>query len=44
MAADDALRVVPIGHVESPLTQLGDAPRQPDEGAPPATIVLVPAV
>ncbi|PXX61073.1 tRNA-Thr(GGU) m(6)t(6)A37 methyltransferase TsaA [Nocardia tenerifensis] len=30
----------PIGHVESELTELGDAPRQPDEGAPQAWLVL----
>jgi tRNA-Thr(GGU) m(6)t(6)A37 methyltransferase TsaA len=30
--------------VVSPLTDTGDAPRQPDEGAPAATIVLDPAV
>jgi tRNA-Thr(GGU) m(6)t(6)A37 methyltransferase TsaA len=29
-----------IGHVESGLTDLSDAPRQPDEGAPDAWIVL----
>jgi len=29
-----------IGRVESPLTELDDAPRQPDEGAPEAWIVL----
>jgi tRNA-Thr(GGU) m(6)t(6)A37 methyltransferase TsaA len=30
----------PIGHVESALTDLDQAPRQPDEGAPEAWIVL----
>ncbi|WP_040841620.1 tRNA (N6-threonylcarbamoyladenosine(37)-N6)-methyltransferase TrmO [Nocardia brevicatena] len=30
----------PIGHVESELTDLGTAPRQPDEGAPEAWLVL----
>ncbi|MFF0452765.1 tRNA (N6-threonylcarbamoyladenosine(37)-N6)-methyltransferase TrmO [Nocardia africana] len=30
----------PIGTVESELTDLATAPRQPDEGAPPAWIVL----
>ncbi|WP_405135798.1 tRNA (N6-threonylcarbamoyladenosine(37)-N6)-methyltransferase TrmO [Nocardia sp. NBC_01388] len=30
----------PIGHVESELTELGNTPRQPDEGAPPAWVVL----
>ena len=30
----------PIGHVESPLTDLESAPRQPDEGTPEATLVF----
>jgi tRNA-Thr(GGU) m(6)t(6)A37 methyltransferase TsaA len=30
----------PIGHVESTLTDLGAAPRQPDEGAPDAWLVF----
>jgi len=30
----------PIGHVESPLTSTADAPRQGDEGAPPAYLIL----
>lgn len=34
------IRLAPIGHVASGLTTLGDAPRQPDEGAPPARIVV----
>jgi tRNA-Thr(GGU) m(6)t(6)A37 methyltransferase TsaA len=29
-----------IGRVESPLTDTANAPRQPDEGAPPATLVF----
>jgi tRNA-Thr(GGU) m(6)t(6)A37 methyltransferase TsaA len=29
-----------IGYVESPLTMLDRAPRQPDEGAPPAQLVF----
>jgi len=29
-----------IGHVESSLTDLADAPRQPDEGAPEATLIF----
>ena len=33
-----------IGYVESPLTDLADAPRQPDEGAPEATLVFDAAV
>ncbi len=36
--------VVPIGWVESPLTDRAQAPRQGDEGAPPAWIVFEPAV
>ena len=31
---------VPIGHVESPLTDLGVAPRQGGEGAPDAWLVI----
>jgi len=30
----------PIGHVRSPLVELADAPRQGDEGAPDADIVM----
>ncbi|MEJ2869140.1 tRNA (N6-threonylcarbamoyladenosine(37)-N6)-methyltransferase TrmO [Actinomycetospora sp. OC33-EN08] len=33
-----------IGHVESTLTDLADAPKQADEGAPDAWIVLDPSV
>jgi tRNA-Thr(GGU) m(6)t(6)A37 methyltransferase TsaA len=33
-----------IGHVESPLTDPAQAPRQPDEGAPAATLVFEPFV
>ena len=32
--------VTPIGHVRSPLADPAAAPRQPDEGAPPATLVI----
>jgi tRNA-Thr(GGU) m(6)t(6)A37 methyltransferase TsaA len=32
--------VLPIGRVESTLTDRKDAPRQPDEGAPEATLVF----
>jgi tRNA-Thr(GGU) m(6)t(6)A37 methyltransferase TsaA len=32
--------VVPIGRVESPLREREDAPRQGDEGAPPAWLVF----
>jgi tRNA-Thr(GGU) m(6)t(6)A37 methyltransferase TsaA len=36
--------VRPIGRVESPLTDLEAAPRQPDEGAPEASLVFEPDV
>jgi tRNA-Thr(GGU) m(6)t(6)A37 methyltransferase TsaA len=36
--------IVPIGWVESPLTDRAQAPRQGDEGAPLAWIVFEPAV
>jgi tRNA-Thr(GGU) m(6)t(6)A37 methyltransferase TsaA len=36
--------VVPIGWVESPLVHRADAPRQGDEGAPPAWLVFEPHV
>ena len=36
--------VVPIGWVESPLTDRAQAPRQGDEGAPPAWLVFEPEV
>ena len=32
------LRLRPVGHVHSPLTDAATAPRQGDEGAPPASI------
>jgi tRNA-Thr(GGU) m(6)t(6)A37 methyltransferase TsaA len=32
--------VSPVGHVHSDLRDLADAPRQGDEGAPPATIIF----
>lgn len=35
--------VRPIGRVESILTDTSGAPKQPDEGAPPATLRLEPA-
>jgi tRNA-Thr(GGU) m(6)t(6)A37 methyltransferase TsaA len=44
MIRDEKIVVVPIGHVVSPLTDPALAPRQPDEGAPPASIALDPAV
>lgn len=36
--------VEPIGHVESPIGDCESAPRQGDEGAPPATLVLDPSM
>ena len=36
--------VVPIGRVESPLTDLASAPKQGDEGAPDAWLVFEPEV
>jgi tRNA-Thr(GGU) m(6)t(6)A37 methyltransferase TsaA len=33
----------PIGHVESPLSDPADAPRQGDEGGPDAWLVIAPA-
>jgi tRNA-Thr(GGU) m(6)t(6)A37 methyltransferase TsaA len=36
--------VVPVGHVESPLTDRAQAPRQGDEGAPAAWLAFEPAV
>jgi TetR/AcrR family transcriptional regulator, regulator of autoinduction and epiphytic fitness len=44
-AADSRFHhAVPIGTVESPLTELAQAPRQGNEGAPPAWLVFEPAV
>lgn len=34
------IRLVPIGHVESTLAAPADAPRQADEGAPPARLAI----
>jgi tRNA-Thr(GGU) m(6)t(6)A37 methyltransferase TsaA len=39
-----AFTVRPIGRVESPLTSTADAPRQGDEGAPEAYLILNPLV
>jgi tRNA-Thr(GGU) m(6)t(6)A37 methyltransferase TsaA len=39
-----AFELTPIGHVESPLTDPATAPKQGDEGAPDAWLVLEPAV
>lgn len=36
----DRIELHPIGTVRSPLSDPGSAPKQGDEGAPPATIVL----
>ena len=35
-----AFNAVPVGRVSSTLTDLGTAPRQPDEGAPEAWLVI----
>jgi tRNA-Thr(GGU) m(6)t(6)A37 methyltransferase TsaA len=37
---DSRYEVVPVGWVESPLTERAQAPRQGDEGAPPAWLVF----
>ncbi len=42
--SDADLSLVPIGRVESPLTEPGDAPKQGHEGAPEAWLVLDPGV
>ena len=39
---DDPYQLRPVGRVESPLTDREDAPKQADEGAPPARIVFRP--
>lgn len=36
--------VMAVGRVESPLTERGQAPRQADEGAPPAWLVFEPSM
>lgn len=41
---DTPIAAHPIGRVESPLTARADAPRQDDEGAPAATLVIDPAL
>jgi len=41
---DQEYRIVPIGVVRSPLTDPAQAPRQGDEGAPPARLEIDPAV
>ena len=42
--AGGAIVLVPVGHVSSTLTDLADAPRQGDEGAPTAWLVVNPDV
>ena len=42
--SEGPLRFKPIGRVESPLRELGDAPLQGDEGAPDAWLVMDPTV
>jgi tRNA-Thr(GGU) m(6)t(6)A37 methyltransferase TsaA len=42
--ADTSFDVVPVGWVESPLTDRAQAPRQGDEGAPAAWLVFEPRV
>jgi len=37
-----AMTLTPVGWVESPLTERAQAPRQGDEGAPPAWLVFEP--
>jgi tRNA-Thr(GGU) m(6)t(6)A37 methyltransferase TsaA len=44
VAAVTGYQVVPIGWVESPLTDRSQAPRQGDEGAPDAWLVFEPGV
>jgi len=34
--------VTPVGRIESPIQSVSSAPRQPDEGAPPAWLVFEP--
>ena len=41
--SDRAYRLRPVGRVESPLADRAAAPKQGDEGAPPARIVFLPA-
>jgi tRNA-Thr(GGU) m(6)t(6)A37 methyltransferase TsaA len=38
------MELVAIGHVESPLRERDDAPKQGDEGAPDATLVIAEAM
>ncbi len=41
---DPTYRLHPVGWVESPLTDRAHAPKQGDEGAPPARILFRPEV
>jgi tRNA-Thr(GGU) m(6)t(6)A37 methyltransferase TsaA len=38
--AESRYEVIPVGWVKSPLTEMAQAPRQADEGAPPAWLVF----
>ncbi len=40
--SDGTYRLRPVGRVESPLTDRAAAPKQGDEGAPPARVVFMP--
>jgi tRNA-Thr(GGU) m(6)t(6)A37 methyltransferase TsaA len=42
--SDPAYQLEPVGWVESPLTDRAEAPKQGDEGAPPARIVFRPEI
>jgi tRNA-Thr(GGU) m(6)t(6)A37 methyltransferase TsaA len=42
--SEERVELTPIGRVASPLTDLAAAPKQGDEGAPEAWIVISPAV
>jgi tRNA-Thr(GGU) m(6)t(6)A37 methyltransferase TsaA len=44
METEPWFEVVPVGWVESPLTERARAPRQGDEGAPPAWLAFTPEV
>lgn len=44
VAVEDGYVLRPVGRVESPLTDLADAPRQGDEGAPDCTVAFEAAV
>src|ERR1700716_850402 len=44
METEPHYEIVPVGWVESPLTERAQAPRQGDEGAPPAWLAFGPEV